>query len=46
MIYQLLFSLSDEISAFNVFRYLTLRTALATLTYAIINYRAVHQAGP
>ncbi len=37
MIYHLLFSLRDEVSAFNVFRYLTLRTALATLTALLLS---------
>ncbi|MFQ5768873.1 MAG: phospho-N-acetylmuramoyl-pentapeptide-transferase [Acidobacteriota bacterium] len=37
MIYHLLYSLKDEISAFNVFRYLTLRAALSTLTALLIS---------
>jgi phospho-N-acetylmuramoyl-pentapeptide-transferase len=37
MIYRLLFALSDDVSAFNVFRYLTLRTALATLTALLLS---------
>ncbi|MEN2995121.1 MAG: phospho-N-acetylmuramoyl-pentapeptide-transferase [Thermodesulfovibrio sp.] len=32
MLYELLYSLSDEISVFNVFRYITFRTVLAILT--------------
>lgn len=32
MIYELLYSLSDQISVFNVFRYITFRTMLAILT--------------
>ena len=37
MIYHLLYALSDQISAFNVFRYLTFRTALATLTGLLLS---------
>ena len=37
MIYHLLYALSDQISAFNVFRYLTFRTALATLTSLLLS---------
>ncbi|TDI44238.1 MAG: phospho-N-acetylmuramoyl-pentapeptide-transferase, partial [Acidobacteria bacterium] len=37
MIYHLLYGLRNEISAFNVFRYLTLRTALATLTALLLS---------
>jgi phospho-N-acetylmuramoyl-pentapeptide-transferase len=37
MIYRLLFAFSEDISAFNVFRYLTLRTALATLTALLLS---------
>jgi phospho-N-acetylmuramoyl-pentapeptide-transferase len=37
VIYQLLYSLQDQISAFNVFRYLTFRTGLATLTALLLS---------
>ena len=37
MIYHLLYAFKDEVSAFNVFRYLTLRTALATLTALLLS---------
>ena len=37
MIYHLLYAFRDEVSAFNVFRYLTLRTALATLTALLLS---------
>jgi phospho-N-acetylmuramoyl-pentapeptide-transferase len=37
VIYYLLFSFREEVSAFNVFRYLTFRTALATLTALLLS---------
>ncbi len=37
MFYWLLYSLHNEIGAFNVFRYITFRTALATLTALILS---------
>jgi phospho-N-acetylmuramoyl-pentapeptide-transferase len=37
VIYHFLYALKDEVSAFNVFRYLTLRTALATLTALLLS---------
>ncbi len=37
MLYQLLYPLHEHISAFNVFRYITFRSALATLTALVIS---------
>jgi len=37
MMYHLLYALREDISAFNVFRYLTLRTALATVTALVLS---------
>jgi phospho-N-acetylmuramoyl-pentapeptide-transferase len=37
VIYELLYSLKDEISAFNVFRYLTFRSALALMTALLLS---------
>jgi len=37
MLYLLLYPLHDDISAFNVVRYITFRTALATLTALLIS---------
>jgi len=37
MFYYLLYALHDEIGAFNVFRYITFRTALATLTALLLS---------
>ena len=37
MLYQLLYSLNEHIGAFNVFRYITFRSALATLTALVIS---------
>jgi len=37
MFYLLLYRLSDELSAFNVFHYITFRTALATLTALLVS---------
>ena len=37
MIYELLYSLKDQISAFNVFRYLTFRSALALMTALLLS---------
>ncbi len=38
MLYKLLFGLSEHISAFNVFRYITFRSALAALTAALVTF--------
>ena len=38
MLYHLLFPLASEIGAFNVFRYITFRTAAATLTALFISF--------
>jgi phospho-N-acetylmuramoyl-pentapeptide-transferase len=38
MLYHLLFPLADEIGAFNVFRYITFRTAAATLTALFLSF--------
>ena len=38
MLYHLLFSLHTQVSFFNVFRYITLRTIYATLTALIITF--------
>ena len=38
MLYHLLFPLADEISIFNLFRYLTFRTGGAVLTALIISF--------
>jgi phospho-N-acetylmuramoyl-pentapeptide-transferase len=37
MLYVLLYPLHDSLSLFNVFRYITFRTALATLTALLIS---------
>ena len=37
MLYQLLYSLREHIGAFNVFRYITFRSALATLTALVLS---------
>ena len=38
MLYHFLFPLADQISAFNVFRYLTFRTGGAMMTALIISF--------
>ena len=37
MLYSLLFPLADQIGAFNVFRYITFRTAMAAVTALVIS---------
>jgi phospho-N-acetylmuramoyl-pentapeptide-transferase len=37
MFYHLLYSMHDQVSAFNVFRYITFRTAMATLTALMVS---------
>jgi phospho-N-acetylmuramoyl-pentapeptide-transferase len=38
MIYKLLYGMRDVVSGFNVFQYITLRTALATLTALVLSF--------
>ena len=38
MLYHLLFPLASDISAFNVFRYITFRTGAATLTALFLSF--------
>ncbi len=38
MLYQLLYSLADQVSAFNVFRYITVRTFIAFFTAFLLTY--------
>ena len=37
MFYHLLYTLHDQFSAFNVFRYITFRTAMAALTALMVS---------